>query len=951
MKRLFLLFTIMFGMTPIQTEPIHVIRAFEPKSSLFFGSIAPNLITEKLPPKPPEFRYRNVSVLVNNETFEEQISKAKNKKVNFTSDAVTLIFYEAFASTEPVLVSKEIVHTFLSLNNIGQDFTHLSVDQLHEKYKDNLLHMENPSLDTIKNVKDAFVFMEKGIVNKEPFPFNLKKRIPDVQQFKNAVKIANEILDAKTIFNNNSDKWNSYLSETGEFVSFVPAHTAGGNGFYYNTANQLHSLTLENLNAIALTQQTNPQESYGNRLVSTVKTFLQGDATSPIEHAMPLNINITGHGLPSSQKKPDGYMAGIERSSFKQLTELLKHTNTETFYYNTCFGGGTNAALTFDPKTSLPYSVISASTTDRPTTVRTGAGDIGHKKRAQALTSYFNTINSNTKESLYALAETQKLPTLTSVYSDYKVRLKGTNWFTLQEINTKLNVISNQRSLSATVNKTPLALTTKDEIVSLTTDTVLSPFTSTLDKPATILPMASNAAETYYLKGITIDGATTLSQGIKHLHDLFSEVDSSLLTKQTIYIEKVIIGGQEIKNVVIIPEAILFVQTKSGLLNKKNIHKYFARKNLSSLSKPSLLNEKGIQLINEVKDVALRKKATAEKQLPIWKSINKTITQNTAGMQLFNALHDELTRVKTLLIETQEGTEALERKEMTLDQQLTDVILLRETIETMSILSFSQKMQLRSLAQQRSTDLYIQVLQDDIRTATTEQKINALQKEVRTAFAPDQIKEKRATQELIDSQKVKISTNKVVNKPTAAKDITSDEESGYGSEADEAAPRARIKSDLEDDRLSFEQDLDKDVTDISTTIKRDIITDLTSIELPKEGIPAPEQIIDLEHKVVTSIDSGISSWIEPRSGLQTTTTDSSPLIVEQPRGLLNRAPVDPHSSFPAEIRGAREGILTEEQHAWETHQREAPVTEYGGVHIGEEVRSGEHSPRVEIHIK
>ena len=91
MKRLFLLFTIMFGMTPIQTEPIHVIRAFEPKSSLFFGSIAPNLITEKLPPKPPEFRYRNVSVLVNNETFEEQISKAKNKKVNFMSTYAVII--------------------------------------------------------------------------------------------------------------------------------------------------------------------------------------------------------------------------------------------------------------------------------------------------------------------------------------------------------------------------------------------------------------------------------------------------------------------------------------------------------------------------------------------------------------------------------------------------------------------------------------------------------------------------------------------------------------------------------------------------------------------------------------------------------------------------------------------------------------------------------------------
>jgi hypothetical protein len=487
--------------------------------------VAPKPKFKKIPPlvaPKPIDKTRNLAIFLHDHTIHSSVLDA------VVHDLLATLLSP---SNYTVLVSSTLIQILINKYYLLQDLINTKVNNqiIVKKYKNNA--MENTVFTPY--LKQYF----------EQKPHLLKNsKVPSMNSLKDELDVLNICMH--NVFN----LWTIYKTKH-NFHVLIPKNQKPLS--YFSINKLYHPQTLAHL--IKKSSPKHIDEFSSEEFLTDLRELVKGSNGSIIPR--PLNVYLTGHGINATFNR---IIAGLTIQSFKKFIQFLKTTNTHSLFYSTCYGGGANYVDTFDME--LPYLVIAQGLSE--TSISNIYTDLTH------LPSYFKSINTDLHKALNYLAAPTYDDDLDQdiVLNDYKIRLPKTDWFSLAEINKRVQTIGKIKAFTASLNKKPIILTDKPCGLLVTTLPPLKvPKTSELPLIIGIAP--SQGIELYVFEEIIIEkDYKNIKEVIKALHSMFEqslEVESRSY-ENGFYIKTLFIGNKLFQNVIIYKETILIQYSETN---------------------------------------------------------------------------------------------------------------------------------------------------------------------------------------------------------------------------------------------------------------------------------------------------------------------------------------------------------------------------------------------------
>jgi hypothetical protein len=654
MKKLFLLLILMFGIKTIEAS----------NTSLTLEASTKSII------KPPTTR--NLSVILNYDSLSP-----------YKDDATAVALKEALLSSSPLMTNENLISHIQKQHRMVSDLFNPQITNANiltiyplfvEKYKftiDSIKYMRNNLLSLYILIKKQRILPTSVEIEKNLSPANIADYT---------------LLTSYIIVEEKLSKFNAYKTKNENYI-FFPKHSPSIN--YFTLSNDWQEIDLREDIPISSSQsKTHHEHSIGFLddfiiLVTPKKSINLNPFTTldSTKLALPLNIILTGHGFPDATKTGHivyPVIGGIDRQVFINLTQLLKQRvmNTQSFFYTTCFGGGSNAEFVFD-QTELPYVIIAQGITD--TSIQ--------KKlivplNTTRLNTYFEFINSNIVTALQTI-DFNGILDKDKPKNEFQVRLPGTSWFNLTTIQTKLSDITFNRSITGYINKTTITLKHK-HFYTLSTDTLLVPLIFDADNREPIIishyPFREDGG-TYYLKEITLPtfNPDTIRDTLSKIRDIFTRIGTKYIA-HNFYIEQLTTGFNSdivLTDIIVRRNNIFWRDPLTGTFDS------IIESKIPPLS-DAVIQEK----LNAIKAEALRKRNKVLKEMPEWESLQKILT-NQSQRSEFEILKDHLTQT------SESQTDA---------QKLSDIVTLQAAIESTKRLTDLERTSLQALAKTKSQE-------------------------------------------------------------------------------------------------------------------------------------------------------------------------------------------------------------------------------------------------------
>lgn len=547
MKRFFLVLSLLMA-TSIQTKEDEVtnIQKFEKKfagedqnnskQSIDAAIIAVAKSKSKPPllPKPSHLKSKPPVPIkpshLSGETRNVTIFLNKDIVDPFDEDAIITDVLESLLipSNYTIFLSSTLIQGLVGKYHLLQDLINKNIDSkdIEKKYQ----------IDTPEN-RLGIASLKQHFEEKR---YSLEANdLPEINNLVNELEVLHNCIDR--IFS----LWAIYKTKHNFFV-LVPKDQQQFSHFSKDTSYKSETLS----NFIKKSHLENISSFSDEQFLTDFRELIKGTGEKSISR--PLNVVLTGHGLNESGER---MMAGLTMKSFKKFIHFLETTNTHSLLYSTCYGGGQNSVDTFDME--LPYIVIAQGVAE--TSVN------GTYMTFKHLPSYFKYINTDlhkafsSMKNIYANDPQEKL-----MLNDYKIRLPKTNWFTLAQINTKLQTIGEIKSVAASLNKKPIVLSGQPCGLLTTTLPILElPSGNQLPLFMGIAPSQGDAF--YAFHTVTIEKEyDTIEKIIEALHVMFEKSDiGHRFYENAFYIKSLIIGERTFQNVILYKNTI-FIQYTAG---------------------------------------------------------------------------------------------------------------------------------------------------------------------------------------------------------------------------------------------------------------------------------------------------------------------------------------------------------------------------------------------------